>query len=444
MLTVNDLAGSDFDTVALAAPDVHGGLFGRRIPWRRFFEDPEAELPICTCALVWDIGQDLAQEVPFAGYHTGWNDFVLKPDLSTLRPYPGTRGTAIVLADIYDEEGQLLELAPRTVLRRQVERAKAQGFDVKLASELEFYLFHGSVRENRLQGFRGMEPTTLVRSDYSIVGQAVQEPFIARIRREMDEAGVPIYACQAEYGLGQWEVNLEYADALEMADRHVIYKAGVKELALQEGISVTFMARPKAADMGSSCHFHTSLWDRDRPLFPAEDPHQLSDVAKGFLGGLLADLDDTAVLFAMLVNSFKRHATEDFGGGIKAWGLDNRTLALRVLGRGPTLRIEHRYGGADANPYLAGAAIVAAGLDGIARGIDPGPPYVGNAYADRSLPRTPGSLRDALDAFESSDFASASFGKDVVTHYAAHARGEWESYLKAVTDWEIDRNFELA
>jgi glutamine synthetase len=444
MLTVDDLSREGYDTVVIATPDVQGRLFGRRIPARRFLEDPQDDLPICTCALVWDITEDLAQEVPFAGYHTGWNDFILKPELATLRPYPGVPGTAIVMADVLDEEGEPLEVAPRTVLRRQVERAAAAGYELRVASEIEFYLFHGSIREARQRAFRDLEPTTMVRSDYSIVGQAVQEPFIARIRREMDAADIPVYACQAEYGLGQWEVNLEYAGLLEMADRHAIYKAGVKEMALQEGLAVTFMARP-VDDMGSSCHFHTSLWREGRPLFPVErSAHHLSSVGRHFLGGLLHRLDETALLLAPYVNSYKRHNTEDFGGGIEAWGFDNRTVALRVVGKGPTLRIEHRYAGADVNPYLGLAAVTAAGLDGVERETDPGQPFVGNAYQDEGLRRTHRSLAAAVEAFEGSDFIHSAFGKEVVTHYAAHGRGEWEGYLKAVTDWEVMRAFELA
>jgi glutamine synthetase len=444
MLSVDDLSREGFDTLVIAAPDVHGRLFGRRIPVRRFLADPEDGLPICTCALVWDIAEDLAQEVPFAGYHTGWNDFILKPDLSTLRSYPGVLNTAIVMADIFNEEGEPLEVAPRTILRRQVERAAAAGYELRLASEIEFYLFHGSLRGARLRSFRDLEPTTLVRSDYTIVGQAVQEPFIARVRREMDAADIPVYACQAEYGLGQWEVNLEHAGPLEMADRHAIYKAGVKEMALQEELSVTFMARP-VNDMGSSCHFHTSLWRDGEPVFPEETaPHHLLETGRHFLGGLLSRLDETALFLAPYVNSYKRHNTENFGGGIEAWGFDNRTVAFRVVGKGPTLRIEHRYAGADVNPYLGLAAVIAAGLDGMENETDPGQPFVGNAYQDDGLRRTHRSLADAVEAFEGSDFVHSAFGKEVVAHYAAHGRGEWEGYLKAVTDWEVMRAFELA
>jgi glutamine synthetase len=331
------------------------------------------------------------------------------------------------------------------VLKRQLERARRLGYQVLLASELEFYLFANDQRDARARGFRGLQPTTIVRSDYSIVGQAVQEPFIARLRREMDAAEIPIYACQAEYGFGQWEVNLDYADALEMADRHLVYKAGVKELALQAGLTVTFMAKPFVSEFGSSGHVHCSLRRDARPVFPREPgARHLSATGLGFLGGLTRRLSETALLLAPYVNSYKRHTPDSVGGGIIAWGLDNRTVTFRVIGSGESLRIEHRYPGADVNPYLAAAAIVAAGLEGIEQGADPGPPFVGNAYQHPELPHAPASLGQAVEVFETSDFVAGAFGEDVRAHYAAHARGEWNGYLRAVTDWELDRAFEQA
>jgi glutamine synthetase len=407
-------------------------------------------LPICTSALVWDIAQEPAAEATFAGFHTGWHDVVLHPDLRSLRPYPGAERTAVVMADVHSADGEPVELAPRWMLRRQIEGARAAGFDVLLGSELEFYLFRASAREARLGGFRGLEPATLVRSDYSIVGQGGMEPFIALVRARMEEAGIPVDACQAEYGLGQFEVNLEHADALETADRHAIYKASVKELAAQQGLSATFMAKPVGADMGSSCHLHSSLvrMTDDMPAFPAtagSESKERSPAMQAFLGGLMEHLSETALLYAPFVNSYKRHLGEmAFAGGPIAWGLDNRTVTFRIVGSGPSLRIEHRFAGADANPYLAAAALVAAGLDGIERSLDPGLPVEGDAAARPDVPRAPTSLGEAIDAFAASDWVSATFGKDVVEHYAAMARAEWQAYLRSVTDWEIDRGFENA
>jgi glutamine synthetase len=246
MLTLDDLDTQGYDTIILAAPDIQGRLFGRRIPLKRFLAEPEEGVDICTCALAWTTDQSLEVQGAFAGWQTGWQDFRLIPDLSTLRPYPGSERTVICLADAVDESGTMLEIAPRTILRRQLERATALGFDVLLASELEFYLFKGSSRVARQQRFRNLEPTTLIRSDYSIVDQAMEEPFIAAIRQHMDAADIPVFACQAEYGFGQWEINLDHASALEMADRHVIYKAGVKEMAMRADLAITFMPKPVA------------------------------------------------------------------------------------------------------------------------------------------------------------------------------------------------------
>jgi glutamine synthetase len=296
----------------------------------------------------------------------------------------------------------------------------------------------------RRKGFRKLKPTTVVRSDYSIVGQAEQEPFIARVRREMEAADIPVYACQAEYGLGQWEVNFPHCDPVSMADRHVVYKAGLKELAMQAGLAVTFMARPVGDDLGSSCHLHVSASrDGHGPAFVGGSERQLSAQGLHWIGGLLEHVDELAIFYAPYVNSFKRHAAE-VSGAVKAWGYDNRTTAIRVVGAGPSLHVEFRYPGADVNPYVAAAATIAAGLDGIARQIDPGPPFSGNAYVSADLGRTPHSLGKAIELFRASDFVRESFGDAVVAHYAALAEAEWNSYLAAVTDWELERAFELA
>ena len=441
MLQLKDI-DERFSTVIVAATDVQGRLFGRRVPSRRFLAELKDGVDICTCALAWDIAQDLGDPRQFAGAAAGWNDFRIVPDLATLRPYPGTPRTAICMADVVDEEGHPVPEAPRAILRRQLEAARKAGYRVVLASELEFYLFHGGAEELRREDFRRLEPTTLVRSDYSIVGQGVQEPFLGRLRAAMDAAGIEILACQGEYGLGQWEVNFVHCDALEMADRHVIYKAAMKELARDQELAVTFMARPLSQDMGSSCHFHCSLWKGRSTAFAARDPRRLNDTGRHFIGGLLDHVDETAVFHAPYVNSYKRHLPDDFGGGVKAWGYDNRTVAVRVVGQGPSLHVEFRYPGADANPYLAAAAMLASGLDGIRRKLDPGEPCATNAY-ELGLAKTPRSLAEAAAKFGGSRWVGEVFGSDVVRHYAAHAEMEWDGYLRAVTDWELRRSFEL-
>jgi glutamine synthetase len=443
MLTVEDIRAEDYDTVIVASADLQGRLFGRRIPQRRFRENPQGCVDISTCALTWTSSQDIVTTSWFGNWANGWRDFQLKPDLTTLRPYPGVPRTAICLADAIDDEGRLIALAPRTILRRQLERAQHLGYTVVMASELEFYLFQGSVREARLARFQHLEPTTLIRSDYSIVGQSAQEPFILRIRQAMEAADINIFAAQAEYGLGQWEVNLEHTDALEMADRHVIYKAGVKELALQHQLSVTFMAKPVETEFGSSCHLHCSLWQADQPVFPSmERSGTLSSSGRHFLGGLIHHLDETALFFAPHVNSYKRHVEESVGGGLHAWGYDNRTATFRIIGHGPSLHIEHRFAGADANPYLAMAAIIAAGLDGLQHQLEPGDPIDGNGYEMPQLRHTPTCLGDAVELFRTSEFVREWLGSEAVQHYAAVHAHEWQRYLRAVTDWEVLEGFE--
>jgi glutamine synthetase len=440
---LTDLA-KEFSTVIVAATDVQGRLFGRRVPVGRFVDELKDGVDICTCALAWDISQDLSTTMAFEGGRRGWNDFRIIPDLKTLRRYPGGPDTAICMADVVDDDGELLEEAPRTVLQRQLDRAGQAGYRVVLATELEFYMFHGGSDQLRGEDFRGLKPTTLVRSDYSIVGQGGQEPFIGHVRQQMEAAGIDIYACQAEYGLGQWEVNFTRGDALGMADQHVIYKAGLKELARARNLSVTFMARPLSSDVGSSCHLHCSLWEGETPIFQSAAPRQLSGPGMHFVGGLLEHIDETAVLNAPYVNSYKRHLPDDFGGAIKAWGYDNRSVAVRVVGHANSLHVEFRYPGADVNPYLAAAAMIAAGLDGIERRLDPGQPYQHNAYeTSHDFRRSPRSLADAIQCFRASRFVREAFGEAVVAHYSAHAEAEWLGYLRAVTDWELRRAFEL-
>ena len=259
----------------------------------------------------------------------------------------------------------------------------------------------------------------------------------------MEAAGIPVASAQTEAGRGQWEVNLEHAEPMDAADRHVLLKAGIREIARQAGATVTFMARPVPDDLGSSCHIHCSLRAGGSPAFPVSaESGELSETTRHFAGGLLAHLPATAIFFAPYANSYKRFAPGFAAGQIAAWGGDNRSVAVRAVGKGETLRLEHRTPGADANPYLAAAAVIAAGLEGIQAQRDPGPPVEGDADARADLPRTPGSLGAALAAFEASDFVKQAFGSEVCAHYAAHARAEWRAYLSAVTDWEILRGFE--
>ena len=442
MFAIDDLERSGYHTVAVATVDTQGRVVGRQIPLRRFLSDPTAGVEISSYALVYDLVGIPIKHSPFAGAKTGYHDIALRPDLGTLRPFPGLPGTAICIADVIDADGHEVPFAPRSVLRHQVEKARECGFDVLLATELEFYLFEIEMRQARRLNFRGLEPTTPARSTYGIVAAAAQ-PFLTLVSAAMIEAGFSVASSQTEAGRGQWEINFEHSDALAAADCHLVFKAAVKEMARGAGLTVTFMARPVSDDLGSSCHIHCSLSADGIPVFPAEpDSGELSATAKHFLGGWLAHLEPSAVFFAPYANSYKRHAPGFAAGGVIAWGQDNRSVAVRVVGHGESLRLEHRYPGADANPYLVAAAVIAAGLDGITFRRNPGRPVAGDADARRDLNRTPASLGDALIAFESSQFARTAFGEAIVAHYAAHARAEWSAFLGAVTDWEIARGFE--
>jgi glutamine synthetase len=443
MLAVGDLERAGYHTVVLATPDTQGRPVGRQLPLRRFLQDPLAGVEVSSYILVYDLAGIPLPDSPFAGAQTGYHDVRLLPDLETLRPYPGVPGTAICLSDVVGDGGTEVPYAPRTVLNRQVAAARHAGFDVRIATELEFYLFHNDPREARQLCFRGLEPTTPTRSTYGTIAAIAQQPFLAAVCQAMEEAGISVGSAQTEAGRGQWEVNIEHSDPIQAADHHLVYKACVKELARQAGLTVTFMARPVADDLGSSCHLHFSLASDGQPVFPVEPgSSSLSHTARHAVGGLLEHLPATAYFFAPFANSYKRHAPGFAAGGVAAWGQDNRSVAIRVVGKGATLRVEHRFPGADANPYLAAAALIAAGLEGIASRRDPGPPVEGDADAQRGLPRPPTSLGEALIALESSHFVKIAFGPAVAAHFAAHARAECVATQSAVTDWELTRGFE--
>jgi glutamine synthetase len=444
MLAVDDLERAGYHTVVLATPDTQGRPVGRQLPVRRFLDDPLAGVEVSSYILVYDLAGVPLQDSPFAGAQTGYHDVRLNPDLRTLRPYPGVPGTAICMADVVDDSGEAVPYAPRTVLGNQVEAARQAGFGIRLATELEFYLFSNDPREARRLGFEGLEPTTATRSTYGTVAAIAQQPFLAGVCLAMEASGISVGSAQTEAGRGQWEVNFEHGDPLQAADHHLVYKACVKELARQAGLTVTFMARPVADDLGSSCHLHFSLTADDQAVFPLEPGSgSLSPAARHAIGGLLEHLPATAYFFAPFANSYKRHAPGFAAGGVVAWGHDNRSVAIRVVGRGESLRIEHRFPGADANPYLAAAALIAAGLDGLATQRDPGPPVKGDADARSDLSRPPASLGQALAALEGSRFVQSALGPAVAAHYAAHARAEWVAALTAVTDWELTRGFDV-
>jgi glutamine synthetase len=378
-----------------------------------------------------------------ASWDLGYGDFAIRPDLATLRRIPWLECTALVLGDVVDHQGQPLPHAPRSILRRQVERAKAMGFGVNMASELEFYVFDEPYKSARQKGYKGLETAAWYIEDYHILQTTKEEGLIRQIRNCMDGAGIPVEFSKGEWGPGQAELNLRYADALEMADRHVIYKNGVKEIALLQGKCVTFMAKWDYGLAGSSCHIHTSLVGADgEPVFAAEDGY--SGLFEHYLAGQLALARDMTFFLAPYINSYKRFQAASFAPTKAVWSRDNRTTGFRVVGHGPALRVECRIPGADTNPYLACAALLAAGLHGIERRLELEPAFAGDAYKAGEIREVPKTLREALDCLDRSEALRAALGDDVVEHYLHAGRWEQFEYDRRVTDHELIRGFERA
>lgn len=447
VLHLEDLARGGYDTVILASVDMQGRLFGRRMTASRFLEAHQDGIGVCVSVLSWPIDQAVGLEVPGFGNHTGWQDFRVLPDLATLRPATWLEHTAICLGDCYVEgTDDLVEVAPRTVLRRQLDRLSDAGWTAGIGTELEFYLYVGTPAELRRRGFADLEPTTLTRADYSIHEPDLYEPFFRDVRHRLEAAGIEPELAQGEYGYGQWELTLRYADPLEMADRHALFKLAVHDLAAQHGLTATFMPKVSTEEFGSSCHLHLSLRDRaGEAVFWGEgDEHGITPTLRGALGGVLGHSPDLMALYAPTVNAYRRTSGTDFAGNGLTWGFDNRTVSCRVLGHDADSRhIEYRVPGADMNPYLGIAALLASALDGVDAGLDPGPPATGDAYTPESVLALPADLSRAAERFAASGFARRALGDGVVDHYAAVAHYEWAQFQAAVTDWERTRYFEL-
>lgn len=436
----------EIDTVITAFADMQGRLMGKRVSAEFFLEHvTEDGIHFCNYLLGTDMEMTCPPGFRLMSWEQGYGDWLARPDWSTLRRIPWLEKTALVLADAEFEDGTPVPVAPRQVLRRQLEKARAMGFTVMAAAELEYYLIRDDYDTARRKNYHGLEPYGWYNEDYHILQGTRGEPIHRQIRLGMQAAGIPIEFTKGEAGVGQHEANIRFAEALESADRAILFKHGAKEIALRSGCSITFMAKPDHTWTGSSGHLHLSLWDLagSRNLFPAEgDPHGMSDIMRWFLGGLLACAQDLSVFFAPNVNSYKRYAVASWAPVNVAWARDNRTCGFRIVGHGPSLRIEDRIPGADINPYLAFAAAIGAGLYGIEHRIDPGPEFRGNAYADSSVPRVPRSLYEAIDRLERSEAARAIFGAEVVEHYLNAARVEQQAYDAVVTCWERERYYE--
>ena len=450
-----DLAGlkraveaGEIDTVVTAMVDMQGRLMGKRATGHFFLESVVEETHGCDYLLAMDMENEPVPGYAAASWERGYGDFVLKPDLGTLRRIPWLEGTALVLCDVLDHHSHApVPHAPRNILKRQLERLAEHGWTAKMASELECYVINESYEVAREKRYRDLEQAGWYIEDYHVFQTTKEEGLIRAIRNGMDGAGVPVEVSKGEWGPGQEEINLKYTEALEMADRHVIFKNGAKEMAHLQGKAITFMAKPSYEQAGNSFHLHSSLWDSksDKPLFADDDdPRGHSKLFKHYLAGLLACAGEITYLLAPTINSYKRFQAGSFAPTKAGWSLDNRTAGFRVLGPGAGTRVECRIPGADANPYLAYAGVLAAGLHGIENELELGPPYEGNVYEAEDVPDVPKTLRDALAAFEGSAVMRAALGDAVVEHYVNAGLWEQAEYDRRVTDWELIRNFERA
>ena len=456
VLTREDLEAlirsGDIDTVLTVFPDMYGRLVGKRITSHFFLsETADHGMHACDYLLACDMEMDPVPGYAFASWQGGYGDVHAVPDMSTLRTAAWLDRTAIVLCDVLNETThQPVAVAPRSVLRAQLQRAASAGFVPKAGSELEFFLLRDSFDEVALKGFDQVGTRGWYVEDYHVLKATRDEPVVGAIRRAMDASGVPVEFSKGEWGPGQHEINLRYADMLEMCDRHTIYKHAAKEISAHAGVGLTFMAKLREDLAGNSCHIHVSLWspDGEKPLFAGDaDPLpgtsvRASSVFRHFLGGAIAHARECSLFFAPNVNSYKRYMQGTFAPTTIAWSYDNRTAGFRIVGEGPSLRIECRIPGADANPYLAMAALLAAGLDGIAKELEPPPPFKGDAYGARDLARVPSTLDEALAEFRASDFVSEALGPEVVSHYIRYAEVELEKFRTTVTSWERKRFLE--
>lgn len=437
------IKSGEIDTVIVAFPDVLGRLVGKRFAGKFFLKSVAAHgTHACNYLLTVNMEMDPQDGFKIASWDKGYGDFALLPDNSTLRVLPWQPGTALVICDFAHHDGMRVAEAPRSVLRRQLERLAARKFTAFVASELEFFLFNQTYHDAFSAGYRNLTPSSDYRIDYHTMQPARDEPLLRQVRNQMDAARVPVESSKGEWGRGQHELNFVHDQPLPMADMHVVFKQGVKEIAAQHGKAVTFMPKPWAHEVGSSCHIHLSLWRGARNLFWDAKAHGGSTLFRHFLGGLMKYSPEFALFFAPTINAYKRYQSASWAPTKMAWSLDNRTVGFRVVGEGKAFRIENRMPGADANPYLAFSAMIAAGLAGVEEELDCGEDYHGNAYVDPNLAALPKSLHTAADLFAASKLAHAAFGGEVVEFHAHTARLEAQAFDDAVTDWERSRYFE--
>lgn len=437
------VATGEFDTVVVAFADAQGRLVGKRVSARLFLEEV---LPhgaeACNYLLSVDVDLNTVEGYPMSSWETGYGDMMLVPDASTLRRLPWIPGSALVMADLRWEGGAPVAQSPRAILDRQRDRLAERGLVGFAGTELEFIVFDDTYREAWAKGYDGLTPSTDYNVDYNLLATTRIEPLLRDIRLGMEGAGMYCEGVKGECNLGQQEIAFRFAEAQKTCDNHTIYKNGAKEIADKHGKALTFMAKFDARE-GNSCHIHLSVRSEDgEPVMAGDSEHGFSPLMEHWIAGILATLREFTLLYAPTINSYKRFAKGSFAPTGVAWGVDNRTCALRVIGRGPSLRVENRVPGGDVNPYLGVAAIIAGGLHGIENELPLPPALTGNAYADPGVQHLPTTLREAARLFEESEIARAAFGDDMVAHYLNQARIEVEAFDAAVTDWERVRGFE--
>ncbi len=437
-----DVDRGDIDTVVVAITDMQGRLQGKRLHARFFLDEVVAHgTEGCNYLLAVDVDMNTVDGYAMSSWASGYGDFVMRPDFATLRRVPWQPGTAMIQADLEWLDGSAVVASPRQILRRQLARLAEYGLTAYTGTELEFIVVKDSYEQAWSKAYRDLTPVNQYNVDYSLLGTARVEPLLRRLRNDMAGAGLVPESAKGECNYGQHEIAFRYANALTCCDSHVVYKNGAKEIAAQEGVALTFMAKPNARE-GNSCHIHFSLRATDGTAAMA-DGGRLSMLGEHVLAGLLATMRDFAVFYAPNVNSYKRYQPGSFAPTALRWGRDNRTCSLRLVGHSPdSLRVENRTPGGDVNPYLAVSAMVAAALYGIENELTLEPECAGNAYSDDDAPRMPSTLREALGAWEGSSLALTAFGDDVVAHYANNARVELAAFDAAVTDWELFRGFE--
>jgi glutamine synthetase len=446
MLSLDELraliAAGEIDTVILALTDMQGRLQGKRLSAEFFLaEVVEHYSEGCNYLLAVDTDMNTVDGYEMSSWARGYGDFVMRPDMATLRRIPWHPGTALVVADLTWLDDTPVLASPRQILQRQVARLAERDLVALAGTELEFVVYTDTYEQAWAKNYRDLSPANDYNVDYSILGTSRIEPLLRRLRLGMAGAGLYVESAKGECNLGQHEIAFRYAEAITTCDNHSIYKTGAKEIAAQDGMSITFMAKPNERE-GNSCHIHLSLRGTDgTPVLAGDGPHGMSRLGEHFLAGQLAALRELTLCYAPNINSYKRYVPGSFAPTSVRWGVDNRTCALRLVGHGHSLRAENRTPGGDVNPYLAVAAMIAAGLHGIDNELPLEPAFTGNAY-EGDNPRVPHTLRDALELWQDSQLARDAFGTEVTDHYANYAKVELAAYDAAVTDWELRRCFE--